>query len=624
MFNNLHLSDFIFDPNKDKLGNGNFGTVYKVIYKFDKNIYALKIINQNQKNKKQEIEIKREFSIMSSLNHPNIEKVYGGFIEYFPLFNNICYFFLLEFINGENLSNLINRNKENNIPIAQNLVIFIFKGILYGLDYIHKNKILQRDISPDNIMIEKNNNIKITDFGLSVQEENFNKLRSVVGRIDFISPEIFRANNLKQKNTEYDSKSDIFSLGITMFNLMTFGYPNIIKERNLSLNIEYKDSIDSKIYDKNLINLVMSMLENEPNKRPSSEEIIYKLDIIIRNLNNTNNNNITNNNCNKLNILNIDKKSSFSSAIFCLSNIEQIYKYFVENQRNQKNKSLNLDLFSVVKNFCVILKKSKEINSLNNDFINQFIGEISKKIPFIKNGILTPKMVIKIIFNYFLNILPKIFSFNNDKAPRLVFEDKKENFFIKQKINEYQNIYNNKLVYTFYFLVLKRIRCLNCEEIIKQDIDIESGIEFNNEGSLLELLNEYEKEKLSENKENIYISCNNCGMMQENVYETKNIYSAPEVFIFHFDNSVKLDEYLEIKENSGNKNYSLKAIILKVEINNNEIKYDVAIKKGTSWTYYTSNGSYVLTWNDIEKKRNICTAFYSLSSNEFSIFSEIK
>ena len=154
MFNNLRLSDFIFDPNKDKLGNGNFGSVYKVIYKFDKNIYALKIIKQNQKNKKQEIEIKREFSIMSSLNHPNIEKVYGGFIEYFPPFDKICYFFLLEFIDGENLSNLINRNKENNIPIAQNLIIFIFKGILYGLDYIHKNKILQRDISPDNIMIE--------------------------------------------------------------------------------------------------------------------------------------------------------------------------------------------------------------------------------------------------------------------------------------------------------------------------------------------------------------------------------------------------------------------------------------------------------------------------------------
>ena len=157
MFNNKYkLDDFIFDPSKDEIGHGNFGHVYKVKYKNDNNIYALKVVKLKPNDNSQLKEIIREFQILSNTNHENIEKFYGYFNEYFPPFDEICHFFILEFIDGENLDDMLERYKKLKKPISQELIIKIFTGIVNGLNYLHKNNILQRDLAPDNIMINKN------------------------------------------------------------------------------------------------------------------------------------------------------------------------------------------------------------------------------------------------------------------------------------------------------------------------------------------------------------------------------------------------------------------------------------------------------------------------------------
>ena len=100
---------------------------------------------------------------------------------------------------------------------------------------------------------------------------------------------------------------------------------------------------------------------------------------------------------------------------------------------------------------------------------------------------------------------------------------------------------------TFYFLIQRNYKCPKCNFIIKNDIDIEFDIEFNNKGNVKDLLDEYfgEKEFLNEGK--INYTCKKCGIMPKKLIEMKDIYMEPEVLILYFDNFAILDDYLEIK-----------------------------------------------------------------------------
>lgn len=631
MFNNSRLADFIFDPEKDCLGHGKHGYVYKVKNRKDNKIYALKIVKQNPSDPDQAKNISREYHIMSNINHPNLEKIYGGFQEYYPIDNQYCIFFILEFIKGDNLTDFLEKYKKEKKNIEQKLIIKILKGIAEGLGYLHKNGILHRDITPDNIMIEDNRkNIKITDFGISAYYKQYNQPQlnkdplfynqSIVGRNDFVCPEIFDAYK-KNINPIYDFKADIYSLGITMFKLMTFCYPISLKNRDISIN--YADKIDPKIYNQNLINIVIMMLQEDPNKRPTCEEIYYSLEFIDTQINSNNQNIIRKD-------IKISKKSCFVCVINCLRNIKQIYNYLVENIRNKNNKKLISEKsFSVIKAFIKVLEESKEKNNLSNDFICEFIDAASQKIILIKEEEnITPKILIQSLFNYFLEILPNIFVYNNIKGHELsesIQNEKDANsFYIEQKIEKYKEKYKNIFVTTFYFLVQIKYKCPECNFIIKNDINIEFDIDFNKKGNVKDLLNEYLGEKEILNKGKYNFVCSQCGIMSTRLIEMKNIYMAPEVLILHFNNSAVLNDYLEIREYKREENakiFELNSIILSKEKDNNEINYEVAIKENNIWSYYTNNGVSTLPFIDIINKGNICMAFYNLSSNEFSLFS---
>ena len=626
MFNNARLADFNFDPKTDMLGNGNFGYVYKVTYLKDNQIYALKIVKELEDDPEQMNNINREYHIMANINHPNIEKCYGIFKEFYPIENQNCYFFILEFIKGENLTKFLERYKLMNQNIDQKLIIIMLKGILNGLDYLHNQKILHRDISTDNIMIEnKSNNIKITDFGISAyykqyyfQQNPMYSNQSVVGRPNYASPEIFFAHQNGVKPV-YDFKTDIYSLGITMFKLMTFCFPSCIKNRNL--NLQYTDKIDSNKYDQSLINVVMNMLQEDQNKRPTCQEVYNSLEFVSTQINNKFKKETINNI--------IGNESCFTCIMKCFSNINQIYDYLVNNKRNRNNKRLNDKNFIVIKNFIEVLEKIKGMNSLNNDFINKFMNNIKEKIIiFNDTDNIKPKIILQTLFNYFLYILPKIYIYNNTKGYDL-FEKRNQNnpdfFYINQKIEEYKEQYKNIFVTTFYFLVLKTYRCPICFSIIKQKLEIKCDIEFSNKGTIKELLKDYFGKKEISNTGKKNLICNNCDIMPKQLFQINQIYMAPEILIFHFDYFVTLDEFLEIKENNGKENvklYSLKAIIFSSQINNNKIKYEIVIKINENWFYYSNDGSKILSFNEITNIGNICMVIYSLAANEFSLFGQ--
>jgi hypothetical protein len=261
------------------------------------------------------------------------------------------------------------------------------------------------------------------------------------------------------------------------------------------------------------------------------------------------------------------------------------------------------------------LAESREINSLNNRFINDFIKNISRNIKAFEEEDLTPRFIMKILFDYFINNLPEIFVFNNKIGFNLSQELKKEyekDFYILQKIEEFKAIYNNKIVSVFYFLVLKKYKCPDpeCGHIIKQDMDIENDIEFKNKGDINDLLQEYFLKNYYPNTIKNCMSCQNCGLMPKYLEEEKKIFITPEVFIFNLNNNTKLIENISVLEYKSKSyvSYKLKAIIIK-----NGLKYECAIKTSNYWKYYTNDGVSVLSLSDINNKGSICTVFYSKS-----------
>ena len=600
----LKYSDFTF---LQELGKGNFGSVYKAKYKKDSQIYAIKIIERNEQSTEQNKNIKRELKILQDINNQdNIERFYGYFIDFFPIKNKYCYFLILEFIEGQDLEKIRKEFSEKNQNIDERTILLILKGIVNGLDYLHKNNILHRDIALDNIMYDnKKGIIKITDFGFSAyfQENNINNdeliyNQTLVGRKDNVSPEIF--DNIYNKFHFYDTKNDIFCLGVVMFRLMTFCFPSSLQYRKLDIDI--KKEINPNYYDLNLINLVMRMLENDPEKRPNCKEILINLEQIEKKFNNQNN-------------ISITKQSLFSCFIYCLSNIEQIYNYFVSNKRNKSKSTLIGPLYIVNRSFSDSLAESREINSLNNKFINDFIKNVSKNIRAFEDEDLTPRFILKILFDYFINNLAEIFVFNNKIGFILSQELKNEyekDFYIIQKIEEFKAIYNNKIVSVFYFLVLKKYKCPEpgCGHIIKQDMDIEYDIEFKNKGDIDDLLKEYFLKNYYPNTIKNCMSCQKCGLMPKYLEEEKYIFITPEVFIFNLSNNIKLIENISVPEYKSNSivSYKLKAIIIK-----NGLKYECAIKTSNYWKYYTNDGASALSLSDINNKGSICTVFYSKS-----------
>ena len=207
-----NLSDFQEIENPEKrytiLEKGIFAYVEKMKSKKNNCVYAIKKLDRNNKNFNRKDFI-RETNIMTYLNHENIIKFYGYFKDkekinkYKEIYKEnpecqiemedkeiLC--LVLEYVQKGSLKDY----KKNNNIIEQNFIIKIFKQILNGLIYLSSQNIMHRDIKPDNLLLDENYNVKISDFGISALFSEYpdkveNPLvsrNSTVGRVDYIAP----------------------------------------------------------------------------------------------------------------------------------------------------------------------------------------------------------------------------------------------------------------------------------------------------------------------------------------------------------------------------------------------------------------------------------------------------
>ncbi len=196
----------------EKISQGGMGTVFKAKHKALDRIVCVKILSPVlAKDKKAVGLFLTEARAVAELDHQNIVQVYNVGKE------NGVYFIVMSFIEGEPLSHIV--RKRPNLPMA--FIVDTFMGVLKGLQAAHQKGIIHRDIKPSNILITKNLQPKIVDFGIAKkvdQEKGFTKTTELAGTAYFLSPE-------QASGKAIDIRADLYSVGASMFYVLTGKYP---------------------------------------------------------------------------------------------------------------------------------------------------------------------------------------------------------------------------------------------------------------------------------------------------------------------------------------------------------------------------------------------------------------
>lgn len=191
------------------LGRGGMGDVYLVRDTILNRKAALKTIRLDTNlDPRQVIEMRqrfyREAQTTGKLTHPNVVTVYDVGEEL-----GMSYI-VMEFVEGQTLMQLM---KKQRLSVAQ--IKHVIYNAAIGLDYAHENGIFHRDVKPDNIMVSKSGIVKVMDFGIArIVESDLTKTGSIMGTPSYMSPEQVRGEHI-------DARSDIFSLGVILYELLT-------------------------------------------------------------------------------------------------------------------------------------------------------------------------------------------------------------------------------------------------------------------------------------------------------------------------------------------------------------------------------------------------------------------
>ncbi|MBN1847520.1 MAG: CHASE2 domain-containing protein [Deltaproteobacteria bacterium] len=260
-----------------ELGQGAMGIVYKARDPKINRLLAIKTIRFSDEFEEDKIkDVKQRFfkeaEIAGKLSHPSIVAVYDVGEDY-----DLTYL-AMEFLEGNDLREYC--QKDSLLPLRK--ILRIISETALALDYAHKNEVVHRDIKPANIMLLKNGKIKVTDFGIAkAVSSSQTKSGVILGTPNYMSPEQINGDPI-------DGRSDMFSLGVVFFELLTGQLPfqgknltsllyNVTQARHPSVR-----SINGKI-PKACEQIIDRMLAKDPEKRfQSGEELAKYLNAMIK------------------------------------------------------------------------------------------------------------------------------------------------------------------------------------------------------------------------------------------------------------------------------------------------------------------------------------------------------
>ena len=247
----------------DMIGGGGMSNVYLAHDMILDRDVAMKVLRYDFSNQEElHRRFQREALSATSLTHPNIVNIYDvgedGDIHYI----------VMEYVKGETLKEYI----QNNSPISPNRCITIMKQLTSAIADAHNNNIVHRDVKPQNILLDEEGKVKITDFGIAMalSATSYTQTNSVLGTVHYLSPEQARGGTATKQ-------SDIYALGIVLFELLTGELP-FSGESAVSIALKHLQSETPSIrailpsIPQSLENVVIKATSKDPRDRYGTAE----------------------------------------------------------------------------------------------------------------------------------------------------------------------------------------------------------------------------------------------------------------------------------------------------------------------------------------------------------------
>ena len=253
--NTPSLTDYILYKT---IGEGFSGIVHLVQRKSDHKLFALKLISKSKLEKPSAIQrTVTERNVLIQNNYPFITKIYSAFQT------DSFLVFALEYVGGGDLQHHL----DNGLCLSTDQIKIYLAQLVLTLEHLHNMGIVFRDLKPSNILIAKDGNLKLTDFGLSKNLIETGKTKTFCGTHDYLSPEMINGES-------YSFSVDWWALGVIAYRLicgfLPFNTPNLSKlfDKILSCNYRFPLRIDPISRD-----FISGLLKRNPDERLTIEQI---------------------------------------------------------------------------------------------------------------------------------------------------------------------------------------------------------------------------------------------------------------------------------------------------------------------------------------------------------------
>jgi serine/threonine protein kinase/Flp pilus assembly protein TadD len=254
----------------EELGKGGMGRVYRVLdTKIDEEV-ALKLVRPEIASDRKTIKrFSNELKLARQISHKHVCRMYDLSEE------AGTHYITMEYVPGENLKSMIKMTKQFSASTA----ISIARQICEGLAEAHKYGVVHRDLKPGNIMIDKDGNVRIMDFGIarSIEAKDITETGMIIGTPEYMSPE-------QVTGEDEDSRSDVYSLGIILYEMLTGSLP-FEGKTPVSIALKHQreapknpKELNPQIPD-SLVYMILKCMEKKKEMRyQSAEEILAELD----------------------------------------------------------------------------------------------------------------------------------------------------------------------------------------------------------------------------------------------------------------------------------------------------------------------------------------------------------